>query len=219
MQGRRILSTQKNLPQFGNIGGQKFRVTGDGGKTVGIENAPRGPGGVGGLHVQIPVPDHQKRLGSKIPLPQDHLNQILRSVSIYLNDLGLQNLPVPLNPNDVDESLARKAAALRAGLGWLGKNDRVVHRIYGSQTVSCRIYVNADLPVNTHIRQNQCGDCRICVDSCPVECLKNKKWSPRVSRKDVIDEATCLEYRSRAYSQTGRYTECDRCVRCCPGKK
>ena len=150
---------------------------------------------------------------------KERLNEILRSVSNYLNDFGIQNLPMPLQHHDVDESLARKAAALRAGLGWLGKNDRVVHRIYGSQTVSCRIYINADFPVNSHIRHNHCGDCRLCVDACPVECLKNKKWSTRVSRKEIIDEAACLEYRSRAYSQTGRYTECDRCVRCCPGKK
>ena len=150
---------------------------------------------------------------------KERLNEILRSVSISLNDLGIQNLPMPLQRFDVDESLARKAAALRAGLGWLGKNDRVVHRVYGSMTVSCRIYINADLPVNTHIRRNHCGDCRACVDACPVECLKNKKWSTRVSRKDIIDESACLEYRSRAYSQTGLYSECDRCVRCCPGKK
>ncbi len=150
---------------------------------------------------------------------KERLNEILRSVSNYLNDRGVQNLPMPLHRHDVDESLARKAAALRAGLGWLGKNDRVVHRVYGSQTVSCRIYINADLPVNTHIRHNHCGDCRACVDACPVECLKNKKWSTRVSRKDIIDESACLEYRSRSYSQTGLYSECDRCVRCCSGKK
>ncbi len=150
---------------------------------------------------------------------KERLNEILRSVSNYLNDRGIQNLPMPLHRHDVDESLARKAAALRAGLGWLGKNDRVVNRVYGSKTVTCRIYINADLPVNTHIRHNHCGDCKLCVEACPVECLKNKKWSTRVSRKDVIDEAACLEYRSRNYSATGSYEECDRCVRSCPGKK
>lgn len=150
---------------------------------------------------------------------KERLNEILRLVSNYLNDMGIQNLPMPLHRHDVDESLARKAAALRAGLGWLGKNDRVVHRVYGSLTVSCRIYINASLPVNTHIRRNHCGDCRACVDACPVNCLKNKKWSTRVSRKEIIDEAACLEYRSRFYSQTGRYAECDRCARCCSGKK
>lgn len=150
---------------------------------------------------------------------KNRLNEILRSVSIHLNDLGIHNLPMPLHHNDIDESLERKAAALRAGLGWFGKNDRVVHRIYGSQMISCRIYIQFELPVNTHIRRNHCGDCRACVDACPVECLKNKKWSANVPRKEVIDEAACLEYRSRSYSQLGRYTECDRCVRCCPGKK
>lgn len=150
---------------------------------------------------------------------KERLNEILRSVSISLNDLGIQNLPMPLYRQEVDESLARKAAALRAGLGWLGKNDRVVHHIYGSKTVTCRIYINADLPVNTHIRRNHCGECRACVDACPVGCLKNKKWSARVSRKDIIDESACLEYRSRSYSRTGLYTECDRCIRFCPGKK
>ncbi len=150
---------------------------------------------------------------------KERLNEILRSVSNYLNDRGIQNLPMPLHRHDVDESLARKAAALRAGLGWLGKNDRVVNRVYGSKTVTCRIYINTDLPVNTHVRHNHCGDCKLCVEACPVECLKNKKWSTRVSRKDIIDEAACLEYRSRNYSMTGSYEECDRCVRFCPGKK
>ncbi len=150
---------------------------------------------------------------------KERLNEILRSVSHFLNDRGIQNLPMPLHRFDVDESLARKAAAMRAGLGWLGKNDRVVHRVYGSQTISCRIYIGADFPVNTHIRRNNCGDCRACIEACPVSCLKNKKWSTKVPRKEIIDESACLEYRSRSYSQTGRYSECDRCVRCCPGKK
>ena len=150
---------------------------------------------------------------------KSRMNAVLRSVSNYLTDRGIQNLPMPLHRDDVDETLSRKVAALRAGLGWLGKNDRVVHRIYGAQFVSCRIYVNADFPVNTHIRPNACGDCRACVDACPVQCLKNRKWSPRVPRKEVIDEALCLEHRSRFYAQTGRYAECDRCLRCCGNRK
>lgn len=150
---------------------------------------------------------------------KERLNTVLRSVSNYLNDQGISNLPMPAPRDDVDESLSRKAAALRAGLGWLGKNDRVVHRIYGAKTVTCRIYINADFPVNTYIRRNTCGDCRLCVDACPVACLKDKKWSPKVPRKEVIDEAACLEYRSRSYPQTGLYEECDRCLRCCGEKK
>lgn len=150
---------------------------------------------------------------------KERLNEVLRSVSNYLTDHGFQNLPMPIPHNDVDGSLARKAAALQAGLGWFGKNDRVIHPIYGAKTVSCRIYINADFPVNTHLRKNQCGDCRACVDACPAKCLKNRKWNGKISRKEIIDESACLEYRSQNYAQTGRYSECDLCVRCCRGKK
>ncbi|MBO7523574.1 MAG: hypothetical protein J6T30_06970, partial [Bacteroidales bacterium] len=83
---------------------------------------------------------------------KSRMNAVLRSVSNYLTDRGISNLPMPLHRDDVDETLHRKAAALRAGLGWLGKNDRVVHRLYGSQTVTARIYLGEEFPVNTHIR-------------------------------------------------------------------
>ena len=153
-------------------------------------------------------------------LEKERLNIKLRAVSNYLQENGIPNLPRPSGREDVisEESLSVKEAALRAGMGWLGKNDRVVNRIYGARMLCCVIYIDADFPVNREIRKNACGECRKCVDLCPAKCLKNRKWNTRLSRKAIIDENVCMSFRSEGYRSKGRYDDCDLCVWCCPGQ-
>ena len=81
-------------------------------------------------------------------------------------------------------SLVEKPIAQRAGVGWYGKNGIIITEKYGSWVVLGEIFTELELETDNPI-QNNCGDCRICIDSCPTQAIV----SPY-----VIDRTKCLQY-------------------------
>jgi len=77
-----------------------------------------------------------------------------------------------------------KEWAVRAGIGWQGKNSLVINPIMGSWFLLGILIVNICLPRDKEIR-NQCGDCRKCIESCPTEAINYKGY---------IDCRKCLAY-------------------------
>ncbi|MEA2021359.1 MAG: tRNA epoxyqueuosine(34) reductase QueG [Candidatus Caldatribacteriota bacterium] len=81
-------------------------------------------------------------------------------------------------------SLVEKPIAQRAGVGWYGKNGIIITEKYGSWVVLGEIFTELELETDDPV-QNSCGDCRICIDSCPTQAIV----SPY-----IIDRTKCLQY-------------------------
>jgi epoxyqueuosine reductase len=75
-----------------------------------------------------------------------------------------------------------KALAVRAGLGWQGRNTLVLHPRLGSTFVLCGLLADRPLPVRIPIADG-CGSCRRCIDACPTGAL---------SLPGVLDAGRCL---------------------------
>jgi len=79
-----------------------------------------------------------------------------------------------------------KAWAVRAGVGWLGKNTLVLRRDLGSwfflATILTTLKLEADAPM-----ADQCGGCTLCLDACPTNALVE----PR-----VLDSNKCISYQT-----------------------
>ena len=100
-------------------------------------------------------------------------------------------------------NLPLKTLAVRAGLGWIGKNNLLVNKEYGC----CQVWggVLTDIPLSTVLQTPltvQCGRCRICSDVCQPDALKGKIWQSDLSREDMIDVEKC--------------TTCLKCMVHCP---
>jgi epoxyqueuosine reductase len=70
-----------------------------------------------------------------------------------------------------DNALVDREAAVRAGLGWYGKNTNVLLPGRGSWFVLGSVLTDAPLPVATEPVPDGCGPCRRCLPACPTGAL------------------------------------------------
>lgn len=81
-------------------------------------------------------------------------------------------------------SLVEKPIAQRAGVGWYGKHGIIITEKLGSWVVLGEIITELELDTDESL-QRDCGDCTICIDSCPTKAIV----SPY-----VIDRTKCLQF-------------------------
>ncbi|RIK11149.1 MAG: tRNA epoxyqueuosine(34) reductase QueG [Acidobacteria bacterium] len=112
-------------------------------------------------------------------------------------------------------ALVDRAPAVRAGLGFFGKNSNVITPSAGSWVVFGSILTTASL-ATTQGESSSCGACTSCIDSCPTRAIV----SP-----GVIDSRRCIAYLLQAPGlipmsfrrQIGdRIYGCDECQDSCP---
>lgn len=99
--------------------------------------------------------------------------------------------------------LPHKTVALRAGLGFIGKNNLLVTPEYGCAQLLGKVLTTAPfVTMSRPISVPQCGDCSICVEVCPTEALLGKSWSITTTREEIMTRKRC--------------TLCLKCMVCCP---
>lgn len=84
--------------------------------------------------------------------------------------------------------ILEKALAVRAGLGWLGKNTLLIHRRFGTFTLLAGVLTSlklASTPSTLNLRMPRCGSCTRCMDACPTQAI----ISPY-----KLDARRCLSY-------------------------
>lgn len=83
-----------------------------------------------------------------------------------------------------DGPVLEKALAVRAGIGWQGKNSNVIIPGTGSYFFLCEIFINKDFVTSERI-EDMCGNCNICVAACPTGAIyENYK----------VDANLCISY-------------------------
>jgi epoxyqueuosine reductase len=80
------------------------------------------------------------------------------------------------------QPILEKALAVRAGLGFQGRNTLVIHPRGGSHFLLAGMLVAAELPASPPVPSG-CGDCRRCLDACPTGALREP---------GVLDASRCL---------------------------
>jgi len=107
--------------------------------------------------------------------------------------------------------------ALRAGLGWIGKNACLIDEKTGSFFFIGEIYTSLDLTENKQMAPDRCGTCTRCIDACPTGAIKEDRF---------IDSSLCISYQTIEAKQTppedlrnklnGWHFGCDICQEVCP---
>jgi epoxyqueuosine reductase len=114
-----------------------------------------------------------------------------------------------------DNALVDRAAAVRAGLGWYGKNSNVLVPGEGSWFVLGAVVTDAPLPADVPVTDD-CGPCRRCLGACPTGALVEP---------GVLDARRCLAWLLQApgvfpfehrAALGDRIYGCDDCQDVCP---
>ncbi|KZL90141.1 tRNA epoxyqueuosine(34) reductase QueG [Clostridium magnum] len=112
-------------------------------------------------------------------------------------------------------ALPERYIAVQCGIGFVGKNNTVITKQYGSYVflgeILTDLYVEQDNP-----QEDKCGSCNICQSSCPTgaiqgENIPNKCLSYITQKKDIEDE-WFLKLKGRIFG-------CDTCQKVCPHNK
>ncbi len=141
----------------------------------------------------------------------EHLSRALEEVAVVLRDRGWR-AEVVLD----DNRLVDRAAAYRAGLGWLAKNTNLISERLGSWLVLGSVVTDCPLEAAAGVRPDGCGPCNRCRTACPTDAL---------STAGVLDARRCLAWLVQAPGTFPlRYREalgdrlygCDICQEVCP---
>lgn len=114
--------------------------------------------------------------------------------------------------------LSDRAVAERAGIGWNGKNCAIITPEFGSYVYLGEMIT--DIPFESDDpMENQCGDCRLCLDVCPTGALvqggqlnSQKCVAFLTQTKGFLPD----EYRAKIGN---RIYGCDTCQTVCPKNK
>ncbi len=123
-----------------------------------------------------------------------------------------------IDPGTQSTILPHKTVATRAGLGWIGKCALLVTEEFGSAIRLGTVLTDAELDVAEPVVESRCGDCTLCVDSCPGKAPSGRAWNPTLHRDDFFDAFACARAaRERATAKIGvEDTICGICVSVCP---
>ncbi len=112
--------------------------------------------------------------------------------------------------------------AVRAGLGWFGKNSMLIHRREGSFTMIGALLLDQklDLPERP-LEVDHCGQCRACVEACPTIAIDEKT---RTLKADLCVSTYTIEVfkdapAPKGYEDMQEIFGCDICQDVCPWNK
>lgn len=110
--------------------------------------------------------------------------------------------------------------AMRAGLGWFGKNSMLIHRQEGSYFIIGSLLLNQKLPLEMKpIDVDHCGQCRACVEACPTLAIDE---ATRTLKADRCISTFTIELMKEAPAPSGMENSrgeifgCDICQDVCP---
>lgn len=142
------------------------------------------------------------------------LDQISLRLTNFIQDKGFLALPIPasqiLDWQKQTAHLSHKKIGYLAGLGWVGRNNLLVNKNFGSQFRLATVLTNIPLKADKPVKEN-CGHCRLCLEVCPAGSIKENPLD--------FDHLGCFEKLKEFQKQhiVEQYI-CGVCVNVCRGR-
>jgi len=133
---------------------------------------------------------------------------IIKQICSELEELGIKTKGT-VDISGVDERYAGSLSTM----GYLGKNQFLIIKEYGTYAFLGTILVDIDIATTIHT-VDDCGDCRLCIDACPSGALDNGFNQERCISHLSQEKIPFTEQEIR-YFKTMIYG-CDICQKVCP---
>lgn len=102
------------------------------------------------------------------------LDRATLRMSQFIEKKGYRALPIPASiftsRSDLKAHLDHREIAYRAGLGWWGKCNLIVHPRFGAGIRLATILTDLEPPVTSTLK-NDCGECQACAQACPAQAI------------------------------------------------
>lgn len=143
------------------------------------------------------------------------LDRICYLASLEIEKLGIVAMPLPSDgPYDywVEEKkegkgiISMKDAAVKSGLGAIGKSSVFISKKYGTLVNLGAILINYELDSDELCQELCIEGCSLCIDNCPAKAIKDKKVNQLACRNNTY------ETNKRGFS----VCKCNTCVTICP---
>ncbi|HXN33163.1 MAG TPA: tRNA epoxyqueuosine(34) reductase QueG [Polyangiaceae bacterium] len=120
------------------------------------------------------------------------LRRRVRRLASFLRSLGTPEHPVRARPMCDDAPVLERAWAVRAGLGFVGKNGMLIVPGLGSMVLLGEVVTTLELtaspprlPLRRQSIEERCGACTRCLDACPTNAFPSAF---------VLDPRRCVSY-------------------------
>ena len=113
--------------------------------------------------------------------------------------------------------ILERELAVRAGLGWIGKNSCLISPDHGSSILLAEIFINLPLSVDDPFSADRCGSCSRCIESCPTGCIlpdRTISSSSCISYLTIENKGTIPEHLRDQFGNW--FFGCDLCQIVCP---
>ena len=152
------------------------------------------------------------------------LDTIASRLAGVLQREGYRALPIPASRRVDDErdcgSFSNKLSAHLAGLGWIGKSCLLVTPEVGPRVRWATVHPDAPLETQGQPVEDGCGECRECVDICPVKAFTGQPFRVGEGREARFDAGKCHRYFERMKEKSEETAVCGLCLYVCPyGRK
>ncbi len=143
------------------------------------------------------------------------LDQMALRLANFIQDKGFLALAIPasqiLDWQNQKAHLSHKQIGYLAGLGWIGRNNLLVNKEWGSQLRLVSILTAMPLKIDKPVKDN-CRACRLCIEVCPAGAIKDNPSD--------FEHLRCFEKLKQFQKQklADQYI-CGVCVRACRGTK
>ena len=132
------------------------------------------------------------------------LDQLALRLTNFIQNLGYNALPIPasqiLDWQNQTAHLSHKKIAYLAGIGWLGRNNLLVNKKFGSQVRLATVLTDIPLKFDKPAKED-CGKCRFCMVLCPVGAIMENPGDfdhqgcfamlKEFQRQKIVDQYIC----------------------------
>lgn len=156
------------------------------------------------------------------------LDEISISVANYLSERGQKAIAQTVAYSQKERKMhpkhyapvPHKTVAALAGLGWISKSSMLITREYGSAVRITSVLTDVPIETTSYEYKCLCGSCRICVDLCPGNAIKNNQWYAGIDREELVSISECRKVVIDRGKPFGRdRTTCRICMAECPYTK
>lgn len=147
-----------------------------------------------------------------------YLDSVTLQLVLYLQSMGYRAAAVPASQsvNGMQGIFPHKTAAVRAGLGYIGKSALFISHKFGPRVRLATVFTNAPLKTLCRVQEDLCGSCSLCSKACGALAIKNVAYQSGMTRDDIFDAKACSDYMKEKFKSIGRGAVCGVCMSVCP---